>query len=60
MTRFLDGPAQGVTLFLHRAPVFLRAVQELEGEPTWMHVNRRVNGRNVSGCYRGGQYREGF
>lgn len=27
MTRFLDGPAEGVTLMLRRAPVFLRAVK---------------------------------
>ena len=85
MTRFLDGPAQGVTLYLKRAPVYLRAVQgpdgpthtgdwdaldqlddsprsgervvvyRLEGEPTWMHVNRR--GRHGSGVFRGGNYR---
>lgn len=31
MTRFLDGPAAGVTLFLKRAPVYLRAVQNADG-----------------------------
>lgn len=33
MTRFLDGPAQDVTLLLQRAPKYLRAVQDREG--TW-------------------------
>jgi hypothetical protein len=33
MTRFLDGPAEGVTLLLKRAPFFLRAVQAKDG--TW-------------------------
>jgi hypothetical protein len=33
MTRFLDGPAAGVTLMLRRAPVFLRAVTTDGG--TW-------------------------
>lgn len=33
MTRFLDGPAEGKTLMLHRAPFFLRAVQAPDG--TW-------------------------
>jgi hypothetical protein len=31
MTRFLDGPAKGTTLFLRRAPVYLRAVQSADG-----------------------------
>jgi len=26
MTRFLDGPAEGVTLMLRRAPIYLRVV----------------------------------
>jgi len=33
MTRLLDGPAAGVTLWLSRAPVFLRVVQAPDG--TW-------------------------
>jgi hypothetical protein len=79
MTRFVDGPAAGITLYLRRAPLFLRAVRErghdtwdaldqiedvpktteeivvykLEGEPSWMHINRRGGG----GIYRGGTYR---
>lgn len=32
MTRFLDGPAEGVTLMLRRAPHYLRAVRAAEGE----------------------------
>lgn len=31
MTKFIDGPAAGVTLWLKRAPVFLRAVRSTEG-----------------------------
>ena len=31
MTTFLNGPAKGVTLFLKRAPVFLRVVQGPDG-----------------------------
>jgi hypothetical protein len=32
MTRFLDGPAKGVTLLLHRAPRILRAVRDPGGK----------------------------
>jgi hypothetical protein len=32
VTRFLDGPAAGVTLFLQRAPLFLRAVRVAGGK----------------------------
>lgn len=32
MTRFVDGPAEGVTLMLRRAPFFLRAVRAADGE----------------------------
>jgi len=28
MTKFLDGPAAGQTLMLHRAPIFLRVVEQ--------------------------------
>lgn len=31
MTRFLDGPAMGTTLFLRRAPHYLRVVQGPDG-----------------------------
>lgn len=31
MTTFLDGPAQGTTLFLQRAPHFLRVVKSQDG-----------------------------
>lgn len=31
MTRFTDGPADGVSLLLRRAPIFLRAVHSTEG-----------------------------
>lgn len=31
MTKFLDGPAAGVTLMLHRAPHYLRAVRNAAG-----------------------------
>lgn len=34
MTRFVDGPAAGATLWLHRAPLFLRAVRE-RGSNDW-------------------------
>lgn len=34
MTRFMDGPAAGVTLMLRRAPFFLRAVQR-PAKPGW-------------------------
>lgn len=55
MIRFLDGPATGVLLVLHRAPLFLRVVLSADG--TWdaldqlddlpamdeaIHVYRRV------------------
>lgn len=33
MLKFLDGPAAGVTLMLHRAPLLLRLVQAPDG--TW-------------------------
>jgi hypothetical protein len=33
MTRFVDGPAAGVTLMLRRAPMLLRAVRAADG--TW-------------------------
>lgn len=32
MTRFVDGPAAGVTLMLRRAPLYLRAVRDAKGE----------------------------
>lgn len=32
MIKFLDGPAAGVTLLLHRAPLFLRAVRDAQGD----------------------------
>lgn len=32
MTRFLDGPAAGEVLFLKRAPMYLRAVQDAGGK----------------------------
>ncbi len=32
MTQFLDGPAVGIILYLQRAPVFLRAVQDAAGK----------------------------
>jgi hypothetical protein len=32
MTHFTDGPAEGQTLMLRRAPFFLRAVQSADGE----------------------------
>lgn len=32
MTQFIDGPAAGETLFLKRAPEFLRAVRNARGE----------------------------
>lgn len=31
MTRFLDGPAEGTTLMLRRAPFLLRAVRDADG-----------------------------
>lgn len=34
MTRFIDGPAKGATLFLSRAPHFLRVVQGPDGPTT--------------------------
>lgn len=32
MTKFIDGPAEGQTLMLQRAPIFLRAVQDQKKE----------------------------
>lgn len=32
MTRFIDGPAKGVTLMLHRSPVYLRVVRSKDGK----------------------------
>lgn len=32
MTEFLDGPAEGVTLWLRRCPLFLRVVRSERGE----------------------------
>jgi len=35
MVSFLDGPAAGVVLELHRAPVFLRVLQDTRGLDQW-------------------------
>lgn len=50
MTRFIDGPAEGKTLMLQRAPFFLRAVQSFDG--SWdaldqLHDEPRIDERIV-------------
>ena len=38
MTQFLDGPAEGATLFMKRAPLYLRAVRDPDGK--WDALDR--------------------